>query len=272
MTDAEVVAAVDCGTNSTRLLIVDGAGRTEVREIIITRLGQGVDESRTLRPEAVERTLGVLTHFRELLDTHGAESTRVVATSAVRRRGQRRAVPALGFTLPIGVEAEVLPGDEEGAPSSWAPRPIWPWRWRRSSGARHRWWLDRDRNGVGRRDLGRLHEPGLCPADRTMPPSRSADGGRGSAAVEVIARAERARASWPRSSRTCPRLAVSSGWPARCRPWRRWTSAWPTMTGTRSITTCCPSTRWSDGAATSEKRRTANARQPAGNVRREDKM
>jgi exopolyphosphatase / guanosine-5'-triphosphate,3'-diphosphate pyrophosphatase len=113
MTHAEVVAAVDCGTNSTRLLIVDGAGRTEVREMIITRLGQGVDESRTLRPEAVARTLGVLTDFRELLDARGAGSARVVATSAVRDadNGEQflRSVSSI-----IGVEAEVLLGDEEG--------------------------------------------------------------------------------------------------------------------------------------------------------------
>lgn len=58
------VAAIDCGTNSTRLLVVDGSGRTLVRVMRITRLGQGVDASHHLSPVAVERTLGVLREFR----------------------------------------------------------------------------------------------------------------------------------------------------------------------------------------------------------------
>jgi exopolyphosphatase/guanosine-5'-triphosphate,3'-diphosphate pyrophosphatase len=113
VTDVEVVAAIDCGTNSTRLLIVDGAGRTTAREMIITRLGQGVDKSRTLRPEAVERTLGVLTQFRKLLDVHAAGSTRVVATSAVRDADNGEKFLHSASSI-IGVDAEVLSGDEEG--------------------------------------------------------------------------------------------------------------------------------------------------------------
>lgn len=114
MIDGEAVAAVDCGTNSTRLLIVDGAGRTKVREMVITRLGQGVDESGTLRPEAVERTLGVLRHFRELLDEHAAGSTRIVATSAVRDADNGEQFLRSASSI-IGVDAEVLSGDEEGS-------------------------------------------------------------------------------------------------------------------------------------------------------------
>ncbi len=113
MTGVEVVAAIDCGTNSTRLLIVDGAGRATVREMIITRLGQGVDESRTLRSEAVERTLGVLTHFRKLLDAYAAGPTRVVATSAVRDADNGETFLSSASAI-IGVGAEVLSGDEEG--------------------------------------------------------------------------------------------------------------------------------------------------------------
>jgi exopolyphosphatase / guanosine-5'-triphosphate,3'-diphosphate pyrophosphatase len=111
--EAEVVAAIDCGTNSTRLLIVDGAGRTMVREMVITRLGQGVDQSRTLQPAAVERTLDVLTHFRELLDVHRAGSTRVVATSALRDAENGEAFLRSASSI-VGVAAEVLSGDEEG--------------------------------------------------------------------------------------------------------------------------------------------------------------
>src|ERR1700683_4775501 len=81
--------------------------------MVITRLGQGVDESRTLQPAAVERTLDVLTHFRELLDVHGAVSTRVVATSALRDAENGGAFLRSASSI-IGVEAEVLSGDEEG--------------------------------------------------------------------------------------------------------------------------------------------------------------
>ena len=50
MKDVGAVAAIDCGTNSTRLLVADGAGRTLLREMMVTRLGEGVDRSGTLRP------------------------------------------------------------------------------------------------------------------------------------------------------------------------------------------------------------------------------
>ena len=113
MTDANVVAAVDCGTNSTRLLIVDDGGRTLVREMVITRLGQGVDESRTLRTDAVARTLDALRHFRQLLDEHATASTRVVATSAVRDADNGEQFLRSASSI-IGVEAEILAGDEEG--------------------------------------------------------------------------------------------------------------------------------------------------------------
>ena len=113
MRDIGAIAAIDCGTNSTRLLIVDDAGRTRLRQMVITRLGQGVDQSRTLRSAAVERTLGVLTHFRELLDAHAVGSTRVVATSALRDADNGENFLRSASSI-IGVNAEVLSGDEEG--------------------------------------------------------------------------------------------------------------------------------------------------------------
>lgn len=78
------VAAVDCGTNSTRLLVVDSEGRTLERLMRITRLGQGVDADRRLRPEAVARVAAVLGEFRQVLERHGVERVRATATSAAR--------------------------------------------------------------------------------------------------------------------------------------------------------------------------------------------
>ena len=83
MNAAGPVAVVDCGTNSTRLLIVDG-GVDRVREMRITRLGEGVDATRKLAPAAVERTLAVLREFRSTIDAQQVDRARLVATSAVR--------------------------------------------------------------------------------------------------------------------------------------------------------------------------------------------
>lgn len=113
MQDAGAIAAIDCGTNSTRLLVVDGTGRTLQRQMVITRLGEGVDRSGALRGAAVERTLGVLRHFRELLDLHEAGSIRVVATSAVRDADNGGEFLHAASSV-VGVDAEVLSGDEEG--------------------------------------------------------------------------------------------------------------------------------------------------------------
>jgi len=66
------VAAIDIGTNSTNLLVTDRDGRTLERQVTVTRLGQGVDKSRMLAPEAIERTILCLARYRELLDVHGS--------------------------------------------------------------------------------------------------------------------------------------------------------------------------------------------------------
>jgi exopolyphosphatase/guanosine-5'-triphosphate,3'-diphosphate pyrophosphatase len=81
------VAAVDLGTNSTRLLVADvDDGRISelARETRITRLGEGVDERRRLLPGPIARVRNVLTDFRRTLDALGAERTLAIATSAVR--------------------------------------------------------------------------------------------------------------------------------------------------------------------------------------------
>ena len=83
------VAAVDCGTNSIRLLIADvDPDRATLRDVDrrmeIVRLGQGVDTTGRLAPEALDRTLKALHGYAELIGGHRAEAVRMVATSATR--------------------------------------------------------------------------------------------------------------------------------------------------------------------------------------------
>jgi exopolyphosphatase / guanosine-5'-triphosphate,3'-diphosphate pyrophosphatase len=109
-----VLGALDCGTNSTRLFVVVAAtGQPLAREVRITRLGQGVDRTRTLHPDAIARTVSVLRDYADTMRRLGVTGARLVATSAVRDAANRdefvRAASAAA-----GVEAEVLSGIEEG--------------------------------------------------------------------------------------------------------------------------------------------------------------
>ncbi|MEY2475314.1 MAG: exopolyphosphatase / guanosine-5-triphosphate,3-diphosphate pyrophosphatase [Actinomycetota bacterium] len=106
------VAAVDCGTNSTRLLVSDGRESLE-RLMRITRLGQGVDEHGRLAPEAIERTVAVLREYRQVIDDLGATAVRATATSAARDASNREDFFAAAEAA-LGVRPELLPGDEEG--------------------------------------------------------------------------------------------------------------------------------------------------------------
>ena len=111
---AGAVAAVDCGTNSTRLLVAGRDGAILERTMVITRLGQGVDDARRLAEEAMGRTLDVLSAFRAVIDRHGAERARAVATSAVRDAANGgEFLDRAGAVL--GVRPELLSGQEEGA-------------------------------------------------------------------------------------------------------------------------------------------------------------
>lgn len=107
-----VRAAVDCGTNSTRVLVIDGHGRHLAREMTITRLGQGVDETGRLDPGALERTIDTLRGYRDIWERHGATTVRVAATSAVRDAANRDEFFAAVRRL-AGVDAEVLTGVDE---------------------------------------------------------------------------------------------------------------------------------------------------------------
>lgn len=115
------VAAVDCGTNSIRLLVADAdpEGRLTdvVREMRVNRLGQGVDATGRFAPEAIERTRVALEEYAAMIRETGATAVRMVATSATRDAANREdffsmAREVLGAVIP-GAEAEVITGDEE---------------------------------------------------------------------------------------------------------------------------------------------------------------
>ncbi|BBY14439.1 exopolyphosphatase [Mycolicibacterium litorale] len=116
------VAAVDCGTNSIRLLIADEAdGRlTDVhREMRIVRLGQGVDATGEFAPDALARTRAALTDYAELMRVHEVAKVRMVATSAARDVANRDAffqmtAEVLGGVVE-GAVAEVISGTEEAS-------------------------------------------------------------------------------------------------------------------------------------------------------------
>jgi exopolyphosphatase/guanosine-5'-triphosphate,3'-diphosphate pyrophosphatase len=107
------VAAIDCGTNSTRLLIAAGDGRTLDRRMLITRLGAGVDRSGRLQPAAIRRTLDVLEEYQRAISAASVVNVRAVATSALRDAANAPSFldPA---ALALGTELDVLSGVEEG--------------------------------------------------------------------------------------------------------------------------------------------------------------
>ena len=111
------VAAVDCGTNSLRLLVadVDGAHKADVhREMRIVRLGQGVDRTGELAPDALERTRVALVDYATTCRELGVEATRLVATSATRDARNRAEFTDL-VRRALGVVPEVVSGSEEAA-------------------------------------------------------------------------------------------------------------------------------------------------------------
>lgn len=129
------VAAVDCGTNSIRLLISEvgaagavgeagqagqvGGAREISRRNTIVRLGQGVDETGRFNPEAIERTRQALAGYVEEMEREGVSGLRMVATSATRDAANREDFFAmtrelLGRVQP-GAQAEVISGEEEAA-------------------------------------------------------------------------------------------------------------------------------------------------------------
>ncbi|HEY0814969.1 MAG TPA: Ppx/GppA phosphatase family protein [Pseudonocardia sp.] len=114
------VAAIDCGTNSIRLLVADvtagsGAGpvlRDVHREQRVVRLGKGVDATGMLDPEALERTRVALADYTAVLRRKGTEKVRMVATSATRDARNRDDFFGM-VRATLGVDAEIISGDEE---------------------------------------------------------------------------------------------------------------------------------------------------------------
>jgi len=111
------VTAIDCGTNSIRLLIadIDGDNFCEVhRDMEIVRLGQGVDATGKFDPEAIERTLVATRKYAEVIAAKGAEKVRFCATSATRD-ATNRDLFIDGVREILGIEPAVIPGTEEAA-------------------------------------------------------------------------------------------------------------------------------------------------------------
>jgi len=109
------VAAIDCGTNSIRLLIADIAGdnfKEVLRTMEIVRLGQGVDQNKAFHPDAIDRTLKAVELFRDQIASKGAEKIRFCATSATRD-ATNRSLFTNGVRDILGIDVEVIPGEEE---------------------------------------------------------------------------------------------------------------------------------------------------------------
>ena len=114
------VAAIDCGTNSIRLLVLSGPRSAPVelaREVRLARLGQGVDATGEFHPDALERTFAVCEEFAQIIRHHDAEKVRFVATSAARDVSNRQLLVD-GVRERLGVDVDVIPGQEEARLSS----------------------------------------------------------------------------------------------------------------------------------------------------------
>ena len=115
-----VVAAVDCGTNSIRLLVLrrDGDQLVELeRQVRLARLGQGVDATGEFHPDALARAFAVCEEYAALMAGFGVERLRFVATSAARDVTNRQ-VFFDGVRQRLGVVPDVISGEEEARLSS----------------------------------------------------------------------------------------------------------------------------------------------------------
>jgi exopolyphosphatase/guanosine-5'-triphosphate,3'-diphosphate pyrophosphatase len=113
------VAAIDCGTNSIRLLISDIDTSTNIatdvcREMRIVRLGEGVDKTNAFSPKALERTFKAIEEYEQILLKHKVENLRFVATSATRD-AQNKAMFIKGVIDRLRIVPEVIAGTEEAA-------------------------------------------------------------------------------------------------------------------------------------------------------------
>jgi exopolyphosphatase/guanosine-5'-triphosphate,3'-diphosphate pyrophosphatase len=109
-----VLAAIDCGTNSTRVLVSDGGERTLDRRNTITRLGKGVNATGRLDPVAIDRTVEVLRGYRSVMDEHGVSRIRATATSAARDAANSDDFFDAAEAV-LGIRPELISGDEEAS-------------------------------------------------------------------------------------------------------------------------------------------------------------
>lgn len=121
--EVKPVAAIDCGTNSTRLLIGRASPSggpagfiTLDRRMRITRMGEGVDATGRINPQAIDRVLAVLAEYREVMDAHSVAHCRITATSAARDATNREEFFNAAESV-IGFRPELLSGIEEGRAS-----------------------------------------------------------------------------------------------------------------------------------------------------------
>ncbi|GAA1861128.1 Ppx/GppA phosphatase family protein [Myceligenerans crystallogenes] len=177
------VAAIDCGTNSIRLLVAeiddDGALLELDRRMEIVRLGQGVDRTGELHPEALERTLAATRQYAEIIRSHGVTEVRYVATSATRDARNRDEFFG-GVRDILGVGVEVISGGEEaelsflGATSSVAQTHPGPFLVVDLGGGSTELVLGTGHVEAGHSmDIGsvRMTERHLVPGDHDAPPS-----------------------------------------------------------------------------------------------------
>jgi exopolyphosphatase/guanosine-5'-triphosphate,3'-diphosphate pyrophosphatase len=111
------VAAIDCGTNSIRLLIadIDGGNFREItRQMEVVRLGQGVDKTGAFHPDAIARTLAAVDLYAAEIAKRGVEKIRFCATSATRD-ATNRALFIDGVKERLGIEPEVIAGEVEAS-------------------------------------------------------------------------------------------------------------------------------------------------------------
>lgn len=113
------IAAIDCGTNSIRLLIMDYQKADQtlteiIREMRIVRLGEGVDKTKSFSEAALTRTKAAIEEYAKLIEHYSVEKIRFVATSATRDANNRDIFFAI-VKKALGIEAEVITGEEEAA-------------------------------------------------------------------------------------------------------------------------------------------------------------
>ncbi|MEN8674088.1 Ppx/GppA phosphatase family protein [Nocardioides sp.] len=107
-------AAIDCGTNTIKLLVTGASGETLAREARMVRLGEGVDATGRLSPDALQRTFAAIDEYALLVQHHEVRRIRFCATSATRDAENAEEFAA-GVAARLGVRPEVLTGEEEAA-------------------------------------------------------------------------------------------------------------------------------------------------------------